>query len=55
MKSKEENVEELLNQIIEISKAKDRLDKLDFPELIGESAVTFHLKILRDLIKSKEV
>ncbi len=49
MKNKE-TIEELLNQIIQISEERNAVEKLKDPTLSGEDWMTFHLKRLKDLI-----
>ncbi len=52
MKSKQEQINELVIQLIGMAEAKDRWDKKADPLLHGESSVTFHLKALKELIDS---
>lgn len=51
-----DKAQQLLDQIIEMSKAQDilinqRLIELDYSNrIVGESGVTFHLKVLKELL-----
>ncbi len=54
MKTKKENISQLLNQIIGLSIRKDEIEREKNPELVGESSVTFHLKVLKSLIESND-
>ena len=50
MKTKQEVMVDLLDQIIQASKRKDQQEKIKDPTLTGNDWVTFHLEKLRDLI-----
>jgi hypothetical protein len=51
--NKKETIYNLLDVLIDTEKIRDLKDKKEHPKLVGESAMLYHLKRLKELIREE--